>query len=441
MTEETDNQWQSDSGHFDLDQSTFERALDCSGLGFWDQDFVHNRVVRNSKWAEMLGYTPSDIGHGLERWHGLIHPDDMPAVLETAAAHEGGRTENFSVEHRMRTRDGDWRWIHNWGRVVDRDGDGRPLRALGFHRDVTDQKETEAALRHSETKYRSVVERSADNIFLMDVSSRRIIEANRALGNLLGYSAHELTGLAVYDILGAPPEDVDKQIEIAVSFGSHFMGERMYRRRNGSLIPVEVSITCLRLGDEQVFSVVSRDISRRKLAESQTQQALRDLESQVKDRTQELERMSRQLEAEREALDRKNLALREVLSQIESNRTITSRRIQANVDKLAHPLLSQLEAEDDPQVKQSAQLLRRCLIEIVSPFMEAVSSELDCLSPREMQVCDMVRKGMKSREIADVFGTSLETVRKQRAVIRRKLGLTNSKSNLGSYLRRFGHTD
>jgi len=124
-------------------------AIECAGLGFWDQDFATGRVTRGDNWMEMLEYKPGEIELDVSAWRQLIHPDDRPHVDKCARDHEAGLTRIFSVEHRMRAKSGQWKWIRNWGRVVQRDENGRPIRAIGVHLDVSERKRAEEALRLS----------------------------------------------------------------------------------------------------------------------------------------------------------------------------------------------------------------------------------------------------------------------------------------------------
>lgn len=125
----------------------------------------------------------------------------------------------------------------------------------------------EEVLKENEQKYLTVLKQSNDNIFLMDEETRRILEANEALQNLLGYSAEEIKGLTIYDFVAHPPEDIDKRIEQILREKRSFLGERRYRRKDGSIVDVEVNIGLIVHRDKKVLCVVSRDISERKHAE------------------------------------------------------------------------------------------------------------------------------------------------------------------------------
>lgn len=124
-------------------QERLAMAVESAGLAWWDHDFTTGRVVRSDSWARMLGYSPGDIEDHAAAWKELIHPDDRPAVEEAARRHESGEFPVFETEHRLRARDGSWRWILNWGRIVARGADGRPLRALGAQLDITRRKTAE----------------------------------------------------------------------------------------------------------------------------------------------------------------------------------------------------------------------------------------------------------------------------------------------------------
>ncbi len=136
------------------DPDLLELVLECAELGLWDQRFDEGIVLRDARWAEMLGYAPGEVGTDFEFWHRSIHPDDAPHVRRLATEHEAGRSAVFKAEHRLRAKDGGWRWVRNWGRIVERDGEGRPLRAVGTHLDISEEKNAEESRRQLESQIR-----------------------------------------------------------------------------------------------------------------------------------------------------------------------------------------------------------------------------------------------------------------------------------------------
>ncbi len=121
-------------------------ALEVAQLGFWDHNMVTDELYRSPEWGAMLGYSPKEVESDLNFWLNHVHPDDMAKVNKAVEAHEVEGQKNFEVEHRMRTSDGQWKWILNWGRIISRNEEGKPLRALGFHLDITQRKNVESAI-------------------------------------------------------------------------------------------------------------------------------------------------------------------------------------------------------------------------------------------------------------------------------------------------------
>lgn len=140
-------------------------------------------------------------------------------------------------------------------------------RALKEVKSYRDRKEAENALRESEEKYHSILEESADNIYLMDIESKCILETNAALQDLLGYSTEEMKNLSIYDFIAHSKDDIDNKIEILLKQKRMFFGERKYRRKDGSLVDVEVRGNIITFGGKKALCVVSCDITKRKQAE------------------------------------------------------------------------------------------------------------------------------------------------------------------------------
>ncbi|RLM76352.1 PAS domain-containing protein [Halorubrum sp. Atlit-26R] len=136
-----------------------ELAIEGANLGVWDWDMTTDEVEFNDQWAAMLGHSLDDIESRLDAWERRVHPDDLAAVEDALSAHVAGETEYYDAEHRMRTASGEWKWIRDIGKVVERDGDGEPVRAVGIHLDVHEQKRREAELKRT----RTLIERTQES--------------------------------------------------------------------------------------------------------------------------------------------------------------------------------------------------------------------------------------------------------------------------------------
>jgi PAS domain S-box-containing protein len=118
-------------------------ALQGSRLAIWDVDLTADSVYLSEGWAEMLGDAPGETFTDAASLLGLVHPDDLERVHAMTLATVKGASPEYHIEHRIRTRDGGWKWILSHGRVVKRDAGGRALRITGTNADITARKEIE----------------------------------------------------------------------------------------------------------------------------------------------------------------------------------------------------------------------------------------------------------------------------------------------------------
>lgn len=120
-----------------------ELALKGADLGMWDWDLRTNELTHSERWCTMLGYHTDDIGSDFSAWKSLVHPDDYDMVMDTLQTHLDGKTAFYETEHRMKNKSGEWVWILDRGRIVERNPDGKVLRMAGTHLDITYRKNAE----------------------------------------------------------------------------------------------------------------------------------------------------------------------------------------------------------------------------------------------------------------------------------------------------------
>ena len=121
-------------------EARMELALRGADLGAWDFYPQSGEVIFNERWGEMLGYSLGELEPNVKTWESLAHPEDLPKVLAILKDHMDGLTPFYEAEHRLLHKSGEWRWILDKGKVVDRSSDGTPLRMAGTHLDITDKK-------------------------------------------------------------------------------------------------------------------------------------------------------------------------------------------------------------------------------------------------------------------------------------------------------------
>ncbi|MCK9995769.1 MAG: LuxR family transcriptional regulator [Candidatus Krumholzibacteria bacterium] len=146
----------------------------------------------------------------------------------------------------------------------------------------------------------------------------------------------------------------------------------------------------------------------------------------------------KQLQVERSSLKSLNIALKEVLNNVQEEKRAIAASVQANVDQVISPILYALDQASPAEIPGYTSLLRQHLNEIVSPFTRSLSTQFKDLTPTEIQVCNMIRSGLSTKEIARLRNLSPHTVSRHRENIRRKLGLAHKDINLVSFLKMYG---
>jgi PAS domain S-box-containing protein len=159
----------------ELAEQRWQLAIEGSNDAVWDWDIPAGRVYHDERWAWMLGFEQEDIPDTIEAWKALVHPDDLTANEAEVQDHFAQRTPFYRHELRMRTKNGEWRWILDRGKVVSRAADGRPLRMVGTHSDITARKELEDRLRQSEELAQEVGRLAQIGGWEIDLTTSRVM--------------------------------------------------------------------------------------------------------------------------------------------------------------------------------------------------------------------------------------------------------------------------
>ena len=133
-------------------------------------------------------------------------------------------------------------------------------------------------------------------------------------------------------------------------------------------------------------------------------------------------------------LETKNMALKEVLDQIKKEKERVENKILTNVDQLIVPVILRLRQSSVGIERKLLDLLEDNLRDLTSTFGKKLSRKKHRLTPREIEICNMIRNGLSSKEIAQLWNISCRTVETHRKNIRKKLGIANKNVNLVTYL-------
>lgn len=133
-------------------QAQLKLAYEVANLGLWDWDLDTDTYNTNEIWDKMLGYRPYSVDNRVDKWKDIIHPDEKENVFKELNSHIYGKTEMFNIQQRLKTGSGEYIWIDNYGKVVERDEDGKPTRLIGVLIDINETKNIEQELLKAKEK-------------------------------------------------------------------------------------------------------------------------------------------------------------------------------------------------------------------------------------------------------------------------------------------------
>jgi two-component system, NtrC family, sensor kinase len=214
-----------------LSQERLTFVIQGSSDGIWDWDLTTNEVYFSARWKSMLGYADDEVDNHFSAWERLLHPNDRDRSLACVQAYLSGQTSTFELEHRLRHKDGSYRWVLSRG-VALRDATGKPIRMAGSHVDLTERKRAEeqlerayAELSQNEAALKSALQKLQTANEELQMTQLQLIQAARleSVGTLAAGVAHEvknplqtiLSGLDYLDNAPAARQDSNKTLVLA----------------------------------------------------------------------------------------------------------------------------------------------------------------------------------------------------------------------------------
>ncbi len=196
-------------------EERLDLALQVSNTGLWDWNCGTGTLLHNASYCTQLGFRPGSLATDMTSWGDLIHPDDLGRVKDALEYHLLGHTESYSTEHRLLRSDGEWQWTRDVGRVVERDGNGLPLRMVGVHIDIQALRDAlssiEAAntdLANAQQRLELAVEGSRDALFDWNLEEDSVFLSSR-WAEILGMNPDDLQ--QSFDDVSARMNDADRE--------------------------------------------------------------------------------------------------------------------------------------------------------------------------------------------------------------------------------------
>ena len=273
-----------------ISQEKLRQALQASSTGLWDWNTETNEVAFSEEWKRQLGYEKTELADSFETWETLLHPDDRDRAIAYLRDYVHERPGVYRQEFRLRQKDGTYRWIEARASFVT-EPDGRQIRLLGSHTDITDRKMMEETVRESEDRYRTLVELSPSGVFVF--CEGRTVYVNHTGTVLMGASdAQEILDRPTFDFIHPDyHQEVRENVTRLLSGGvSVHSAERIYLKLDGTQVPVQVEAARITWNGKPAILGLFSDITERRQAQEALAVLNASLERQVYDRTEELRR-------------------------------------------------------------------------------------------------------------------------------------------------------
>ena len=247
------------------------RASEERFRSFSEQSLVGIYLVKdgfftyvNPKFAEISGYSVEECLNNLH-FTKVVHPEDLALVKEQLRRRTGGERQSIRYEFRGVRKNGQVVHLEVYGSSIIHQGE---MLATGTMLDITDRKKAEHALRQSEERNRQILHTAMDGFCRMD-STGKLLEVNRAYCNITGYEQHELLTMNIAELDADDTQrDVTQKIQLVKEKGSARF-EKRHRRKDGSLITVEISVQYRQAGQEGECVSFVRDITEQRRAEKE----------------------------------------------------------------------------------------------------------------------------------------------------------------------------
>ncbi|MBA4136078.1 MAG: hypothetical protein C0518_02030 [Opitutus sp.] len=236
-------------------------ALDGVGDGVWDWKPPTGEVYYSPRLQQMLGYAAGEFSGKVDEWAQRLHPDDAAATNAAVNRHLLGESAVYESEHRLRCKDGGYRWILDRGVVIERGAVGEPLRMVGTHTDITLRKELEAKLLEQAARYQTLFEQNPHPMWIYETESYRILAVNDFAVQKYGYTQEEFLGMTILDL--RPPEDVPRLLSSLDRPAPPVQttGPWRHRKANGEIILVEIMSHQITWLGRTARMVVAHDIT------------------------------------------------------------------------------------------------------------------------------------------------------------------------------------
>lgn len=264
-------------------EARLRAIIEAVEVSCWEWNLQTDTPLLDENWNRIIGLPASTpLPRNLDEWLATLHPEDQPQVTAMMSSHLADPTVPNEVEYRVQGGQERWIWINSRGRLVAWDEDHRPLRMIGIIQDVTHRRELEAQVRQNADQLRNIVETAPDGIVVIDASGR-IESFNHAAEEMFGCPAAEALGRNITTLMAPdrPHYDNGALMDYLATGHAGLIGrgrEVRALRADGTILPLQITVSEHRVGDARKFTGILRDVSDQRRIEQLARQR-QDLET------------------------------------------------------------------------------------------------------------------------------------------------------------------
>ncbi len=247
-------------------EKRLQLALEGADLGMWDWDMQTNDIYFSPRYFSMLGYGPVELPHTFETWENLLHPEDKEIAKQDILSCLVKPQAKWSIEFRLRAKNGQYLWILGRGKVVEYAQDGTPLRASGTHLDITDRKKAVNEIIRAKEEWTSTFDAIADIITIQD-KDMNIVRANMAAHVFFQAKYGDLNGKRCYELFTGASEPCSECPLLATLRDLDKHSITIKHEHLGKFFLVSSSAVLADNGEIQYLVHIARDITEQKKQE------------------------------------------------------------------------------------------------------------------------------------------------------------------------------
>lgn len=284
-----------------------------------------------------------------------------------------------------------------------------------MRKDITNLHQDFQLIQTSEKQYRCIAESAREGIWQVNAMGETVF-ANQKMASILGYTMREMKQLSFWDSLENPHSDVNP-LMTGQNFNDTSVDFVMYRK-DGCIVNVIINQSIMFDDNSNPSGMLYMitDITRRK-----------SLEKKLIDRDNLLKEQNIQVQ-------QKNMALKELILQLKNEQTRLETNVVEHVEQLVLPLVERMMINPQCDQTKTLKLLADSIRNITSGFVSTVTYDKQRLTPRQLEICNMVKNGLTSKEIAEILGITPKCVDNHRNNIRKKLKINGSDISLAGHL-------